>query len=70
MAAVGAIVEISRVNPKAFLVTLPRIFEMLSEARDNWTLIKLVEILSIFAQEESRLLPKLEEKFKQLLSNQ
>ena len=43
---------------------------MLNEARDNWTLIKLVEILQIFAQEETRLLPKLEDKFKQLLSNQ
>lgn len=49
MAAIGAIVEISRVNPKLFLVTVPRLFEMLGECRDNWTLVKLVDILSIFA---------------------
>lgn len=70
MAAIGAIVEISRVKPEAFLEFLPRIFEMLGEARDNWTLVKLVDVLTTFAQVEPRLLPKLEPKFKQLLSSQ
>ena len=70
LAAVGAIAEISRVNPKLFLVALPRLFKMVDEARDNWTLLKLVDILTLFAQVEQRLLPKLEPKFKQLLTNQ
>ena len=52
MAAVGAIAEISRVNPKLFLVALPRLFKMVDEARDNWTLLKLVDILTLFAQVE------------------
>jgi AP-3 complex subunit delta len=70
MSAISAIHEISRVNPTLFTVTIPTLFQLLSEATNNWVLIKLIKLLEEFSAVEQRLLPKLKGKFLNLLDQQ
>jgi AP-3 complex subunit delta len=59
MAAISSIYEITKINPSLFIVTIPTVFQLLTEATNNWVLIKLVKLLAEFADVEPRLLTKL-----------
>ena len=56
------------INPRLFLVTIPKLFEMMN-TRSNWLLIRLIKLLCEMSKVESRLLPKLSEKFKDMLKD-
>jgi len=63
MAAISSIYEITKINPSLFIVTIPTIFQLLNEATNNWVLIKLIKLLTEFAEVEPRLQAKLHQKF-------
>ena len=46
ISAVTAIHEISRLNPRLFLVTIPSLFELFSTTKSNWLIIKLIKLVS------------------------
>ena len=56
------------INPKLFLVTIPILFQMMA-TKSNWLLIRLVKILCEMSKVEKRLMPKLSQKFKDMLRN-
>ena len=68
ISAVTAIQKISMINPRLFLVTIPILFQMMS-TKSNWLLIRLVKILCEMSKVENRLMPKLSQKFKDMLRN-
>jgi hypothetical protein len=45
ISAVTAIHELSRLNPRLFLVTLPSLFELLCSTKSNWLIIKLIKLV-------------------------
>jgi AP-3 complex subunit delta-1 len=48
-ATVNVITELSRKsNPKNFLPLAPQLFELLTTSSNNWMLIKIVKLASIF----------------------
>ena len=67
MSAISAIYEITKINPEVFLVTIPVVYQLLSEATNNWVLIKLIKLLQEFCLVEPRLLLKLKPKLESLL---
>ena len=68
ISAVTAIQKISMINPRLFLVTIPKLFQMMS-TKSNWLLIRLVKLLCEMSKVEKRLMPKLTAKFKEMLQN-
>ena len=56
------------INPRLFLVTIPKLFQMMS-TKSNWLLIRLVKLLCEMSKVEKRLMPKLTSKFKEMLQN-
>ena len=56
------------INPRLFLVTIPKLFEMMS-TRSNWLLIRLIKLLCEMSRAEQRLVPKLSGKFKEMLKS-
>jgi hypothetical protein len=46
ISAVTTIHEISRLNPKLFLVTIPSLFELFTVTKSNWLIIKLIKLVS------------------------
>jgi AP-3 complex subunit delta len=46
ISAVTSIHEISRLNPRLFLVTIPSLFELFSHTKSNWLIIKLIKLVS------------------------
>ena len=47
ISAVTSIHEISRMNPRLFLVTIPSLFELFSATKSNWLIIKLIKLVSV-----------------------
>lgn len=45
ISAVTMIHEISRLNPRLFLVTIPQLFELFSSTKSNWLIIKLIKLV-------------------------
>lgn len=79
ISAVTAIHEISRLNPRLFLVAIPNLFELLNTTKSNWLIIKLIKLVRSFNLKfqfieflpvEPRLYPKLRQKYKELLIDQ
>ena len=81
ISAVTSIHEISRLNPRLFLVTIPSLFELFSQTKSNWLIIKLIKLVRIgfyitivqfmeFLPVEPRLYGKLRPKFRELLIDQ
>ena len=62
-----AILKITMINPSLFLVTIPTLFEMMVKTKSNWLLIKLIKLLTEMTKAEQRLIPKLGQKFMQML---
>lgn len=48
ISAVTAIHEISRLNPRLFLVTIPSLFELFTTTKSNWLIIKLIKLVSTY----------------------
>ena len=46
ISAVTSIHEISRLNPRLFLVTIPSLFELFGQTKSNWLIIKLIKLVS------------------------
>lgn len=46
ISAVTAIHEITRLNPRLFLVTVPTLFQLFSSTKSNWLIIKLIKLVS------------------------
>ena len=63
-----SILKITLINPGMFLVTIPKLFELMTKTRSNWLLIKLIKLLTEMTKAEERLIPKLSAKFKEMLS--
>eukprot|EP00347_Sterkiella_histriomuscorum_P003692 403363311 len=70
ISAVTTIHEISRMNPKLFLVTIPHLYELISSTKSNWLIIKLIKLFMEFIPIEPRLFIKLRPKFREMLLNQ
>ena len=45
ISAVTAIHEITRLNPRLFLVTIPSLFELFTSTKSNWLIIKLIKLV-------------------------
>lgn len=70
MASISAIYEITKINQSLFIVTIPTVFQLLNETTNNWILIKLIKLLTEFAEVEPRLQQKLHDKFIGLIESQ
>eukprot|EP01028_Stygiella_incarcerata_P013353 TRINITY_DN82199_c0_g1_i1.p1 TRINITY_DN82199_c0_g1~~TRINITY_DN82199_c0_g1_i1.p1 ORF type:complete len:1170 (+),score=357.51 TRINITY_DN82199_c0_g1_i1:125-3634(+) len=67
-AAVNVITELSRKNPKNYLVLVPTFFQLLTSTQSNWTLIKIVKFFGALTPLEPRLGKKLVEPLTHLIS--
>jgi AP-3 complex subunit delta-1 len=46
-ATVNVLCELSRQNPKDYLVLAPQLFHLLTTSSNNWTLIKIIKLVRI-----------------------
>lgn len=69
MTAISTIYEISKIDQTLFVVTIPVLYQMLSEVSNNWVLIKIIKLLTEFCMVEPRLKLKLRPKFYDLLDS-
>lgn len=53
ISAVTSIHEITRLNPRLFLVTIPSLFELFNSTKSNWLIIKLIKLVSRLSTEVS-----------------
>jgi AP-3 complex subunit delta-1 len=67
MAAISSIYEITRINPTVFVVTIPTVYQLLQETKNNWMMIKLLKLLQEMTTVEPRLIARLKPKLLQLL---
>ena len=66
ISSVTSILRLSVLYPDMFLFTIPKLFTLL-ESKSNWLLIKTVKLLMLLFKVESRLGPKLVQKFSLML---
>jgi AP-3 complex subunit delta-1 len=52
MAAISTIYEISKIDQKLFVVTIPAVYQLLCETNNNWVLIKVIKLFVEFCQVE------------------
>lgn len=68
MTAISAIYEITRKSseigsdPSRFAVTIPTVYQLLTNAKSNWIMIKLIKLLREFCIIEPRLITKMKPK--------
>lgn len=58
--------EISRTNPKVFMLTVPQLFELF-KSENNWLIIKLIKLMHEIIKVESRMIKKLSKTYQHLL---
>jgi hypothetical protein len=47
ISAISSIQEITRINPRLFLVTIPSLFEVFNSTKSNWLIIKLIKLVRL-----------------------
>ncbi len=57
--AVNVICELTHNNPKSYLATAPKFFQLLTSTNNNWLLIKIVKLFGSLVSQEPRLARKL-----------
>lgn len=67
--AVCVFCELSRKNPKSYLPLAPQLYHLLTTAKHNWMLIKIVKIFAYLAPFEPRLQKKLISPLHSLIKN-
>jgi len=66
ISAVTVIFELSRANPKIFLLTVPKLFKLF-KSENNWLLIKLIKLMHEIIKVESRMIKRLAKTYQNLL---
>ena len=66
IAAVTVMYEISRTNPKVFMLTVPQLFELF-KSENNWLIIKLIKLMHEIIKVEPRMIKKLSKTYQHLL---
>jgi AP-3 complex subunit delta-1 len=68
-AAVNVICELSRKNPKNYLVLAPTLFKILQTSTNNWMLIKIIKLFGALAPLEKRLAKRLVQPLTNLINS-
>jgi len=66
--AVNVICELARRNPKNYLNLAPILYKLLNTSGNNWMLIKLVKLMGNLMKLEPRLIKKMQEPLKSLIT--
>jgi hypothetical protein len=66
IASVTVMYEISRSNPKIFMLTVPQLFELF-KSENNWLVIKLIKLMHEISRVEPRMVKKLVKPYQKLL---
>lgn len=66
IAAVTVMYEISRTNPKIFMLTVPKLFDLFKSS-NNWLIIKLIKLMHEIIKVEPRMVKKLTKTYEKLL---
>jgi hypothetical protein len=66
IASVTVMYEISRTNPKVFLLTVPKLFKLF-KSDNNWLIIKLIKLMHEVVKVEPRMIKRLTKTYQSLL---